>query len=507
MPRFAWLAVFAAAWLALASGPISALGQDEPKSKPDSKGKSSGIDKGKDDDSAPDEEKAKTKAKGDDDDDDSEIDSKSASKDSAVQVFADSAAERAMRNTYQEIRGQDRFMEYKQLLDMARGAAPVDRALLEKFVATQAVVLTKKANIQALLTPNPKATGTVSPTREPVLMAIPKATHEMLELLRYSENNLAFRSTYAELLRANLTPVLSGHLFSRTQAMTVLQNAASPDMLETFTSVLSDPKQPYAMKLSASLAISKLVDRGRRPGVNPQQAVKAGQALADLLATEGLPWFCKIRALEAMGSLRNSTDPQEGAGKATIATPAARLLLDPKERVDVRAWACWALGVMRYSPTDEVNYTLVAKGIGRLTIDIGEKMLSADQKKAAVFEALIVEQLLPAFTGSPGVPDTGFNSARLGAAAGVFQDLQKRIRDLGLAGERLIREPKTKVKANQAEVKGVVDSLAEAVAKIEAKSDQFTSAGPKLEFESEGSTKPESAKTDAAKATASPSGE
>ena len=301
---------------------VYAQAGDDPKNKQAGKGAATPPatkDDGKkaadapDGKAAKDADKADDKAKDDDDDDDDdEIDANTVAKISKVELIIDPAAEAATENTFPEVRGNDRINNYSLLEDMARGQGQLNRDEVRQYVDAQAVILSKHSNIQALLTPNAvkQTSNTAGGAGRDTRQAIARSTREMLTLLALSEGNGPFRNLLIENLRRVLEPLLNGHLFTRTQAIIVLEQTGSPELIDVFAKVLANSKQPLAVKMIAARGLTKIANHGRTLGLNPQQSIKASAAIANSLGNESDGfWFGQVRGLEALGSLRYASDP------------------------------------------------------------------------------------------------------------------------------------------------------------------------------------------------------
>ena len=168
--------------------------------------------------------------------------------------------------------------------------------------------------------------------------------------------------------------MLDKHLLTRIEAMIVLGNTRSPNAIDLFIKQLSNPDQTVWVKLWAARGLANVTQDGQID-LDAQRAMTAGKAVADFLEREkDLPWPVQVRALEALGALRQSSAaPLQGT--ADMASAALERLADPKARPEVRAWAAWALGLMRVNPQlAKYNYSLIAHYIGLLAADLGDKI-------------------------------------------------------------------------------------------------------------------------------------
>jgi hypothetical protein len=401
-----------------------------------------------------------------------------------VEHFSDPNVEAAMPNKFQEIVGLSRF-DSKPLEEMIRGVAPIDRGTIQKFITAQAVGLTSHRNIDAWLAANTGAT--TKKTNPNQAVEISNSTKQLLLILNQSEKNPAFRSIYLELLRSSLVPLLERHLATRFEAMVVLSKTGDPELIGVFTTQIENPRQLIGVKMLAARGITRITNRGQRLTVNPQEAIRAAKALTAFLETEkDTVWFAQLRALEALGSLRFSAVPLQGQGKAEMANEAMRFVADPDARLEVRAMACWALGWMRYTQQDKPNFDLIARGIGEVTVDIGKMMLRGDDDHVRGLLGIIVTEILPAFTGSSNVADSGlFNSAKNTSSTKALTEVYQQIKSLGLVARKLMLVPRTNPKLQKdtrSELEAQVNALSELLVKIAPKDNHLTPSGPAFQF-------------------------
>jgi len=251
---------------------------------------------------------------------------------------------------------------------MAGGAnANIERALIDRVVDAMVSKLTDHSNIQALIDPPAKQ----SPNA-PSVHAIQDATATLLEPIfrARSINNQAFLSVYNRALLQKLTPLLKNHLIPRIQAMIILGQSGSLEMLPTYEAQIRDPNQTIWVKLWALEGIVNIVEGGGRlPG---QAQVDAAKIVADFLEKEDdIPWPAQLRALEALTALRQGFVPNRSK-YADMANAAMRLLADADSKPEVRAEAAKALGLMQISSqVPKYNYDLVAHSAGLLAADLG----------------------------------------------------------------------------------------------------------------------------------------
>jgi hypothetical protein len=265
------------------------------------------------------------------------------------------------------IRPQVQQNDILQLNAMAGGAdANVEKAVIDRVVDAMASRLTDHANIQALIDPparqNPNA---------PTVRAIQEATSVLLEpiFLARSANNQSFLSLYNRTLIQKLTPLLKNHLIPRIQAMIVLGQSGSVEMLPIYEAQIKDPNQTIWVKLWALEGIVNVVEGGARM---TGQAVDAARVVADFLEKEDdIPWPAQLRAMEALSALRQGYAPNR-TKYADMANAAMRLLADADSKPEVRAEAARALGLMQIGASvPKYNHDLVAHSVGLLAADLG----------------------------------------------------------------------------------------------------------------------------------------
>jgi hypothetical protein len=258
-----------------------------------------------------------------------------------------------------------------QTLDaMAGGAAPLDIPLINRSVDAMVSKLTDHANIQALTDPSPKT----NPLAE-VNRAISDATASLLKPIFLARNNkqTGFLSQYSRVLAAKLTPVLKNHLIPRVQAMIVLGQAGSADLLPIYVAQIKDPNQTVWVKLWAFEGISNVIEEGSRP---PGDALPAtAKVIADFLTTaDDVPPPVQLRALEALSALRQGFEPQRPE-RAAMASVAMKFLADGDAKFEVRSEAARALGLMQVpGSVRKYNFALVAHSIGSLAADLGSQV-------------------------------------------------------------------------------------------------------------------------------------
>jgi hypothetical protein len=171
-------------------------------------------------------------------------------------------------------------------------------------------------------------------------------------------------------LLQKLSPLLKNHMIPRVQAMIVLGQSGSPELMPIYQAQIKDPNQSIWVKLWALEGIVNTVEAG--VPLSGQVQVDAAKVVADFLDKEDdIPWPAQLRALEALSALRQGFVPNRSK-YADMANSAMRLLADADSRPEVRAEAAKALGLMQISSAvPRYNYDLVAHSAGLLAADLG----------------------------------------------------------------------------------------------------------------------------------------
>jgi hypothetical protein len=322
------------------------------------------------------------------------------------QMFKDPIAEKALANTFPQLpepRPRLSPLEMNAVRGMAQGPAQADRNTIQRYVDTYAASLTNHANIKSMIEPGARVNREIETATGKL--------REPLEIARKNKNG-SFLETYNRALLATLPKLLKNHLLARIEAMLILSQTGSPAALDVFIDQLKDPDQTVWVKLLAAQGLTRAADEGRRD-LESRRSVLAARELTELLKQkDGVPWPVQFRALEALGSLRQSSSsllPNQAA--AEMATVALRYLADPEAQPAVRAAAAWALGMMRVSPqVNQYNFALVAHHIGKFAAELGERIattFTANPIQARFLTGLLLYRVYPAFTGEEESRESG----------------------------------------------------------------------------------------------------
>jgi hypothetical protein len=246
--------------------------------------------------------------------------------------------------------------------------ANIDTALIERVVDAMASKLTDHANLQALIDPPARPSPTAA-------RAIQEATTSLLEpvFLAKTAKNTGFLTSYNRVLQQRLAPLLANHLVARVQAMIVMGQSGSQELLGLYLAQIKDPNQTVWVKLWALEGIVNMAGEGAR--LTGQEQVAAAKIIADFLEKEDdAPWPAQIRGLEALGAMRQGFEPNKPK-PAAMANAAMKFLADPEARLEVRAEAARALGLMPITAAvPKYNHNLVAHAIGSLAADMAAEI-------------------------------------------------------------------------------------------------------------------------------------
>jgi hypothetical protein len=363
----------------------------------------------------------------------------------SAEVYKDPRAEKALElfGSVPAFRDNIRPGDVNQVKAMAAGQAGIDRATIEKVVQAMAARLLDRSNINALIAPDPKLRPNSA-----VLRAISEATDNLLEPLNSARmtNNKAFLDVYNRVLVDTLPKLLDKNLVTRTEAMIVLGQTGSREALPVYLSQLKDLNQTTQVKLWALRGIATLVDNGKgTAAISAGEAITAAKVIVDMLEKEkDAFWFLQMRALEALGALRQAST----AGNVTrpeMAAAAMKFLADPEARPEVRAAAAWALGMMQVSQNARFNYPLVSHEAGRLSAEIGEQASASfkdNPTRTSYLAGLLVAPIYQAFNGVSGARESGLlHAPALGQAQGYASKVNDLIASVARTAVELIRAP------------------------------------------------------------------
>lgn len=370
-----------------------------------------------------------------------------------VEVFKDPHAEAALAifKSVSGIKDSLRPQDINAVKSMAGGGDRLDEALIERYVSSMAARLIDKANINGLINPPVGRMGS-SITR-----AIQETSVNLIDPLNMARlaKNTAFLDIYSRQLINILPKLLDNNLVARTEAMIVLGQVASPRALPIFIKEIKEKNQTVQVKLWAARGIANVVDNGAAlSSVPASEALTASKAISDFLGTDkDTLWFLQMRALEALGSLRQAA-VATNLQKAEMAVTAMSFLAAPDGRPEVRASAAWALGMMQINPAIRgYNFPLVAYDTGTLAAEIGAQVNSgfrANQVRSNYLTGLLVAPIYQTFKGIDGARESGLlNAPALGSAQSYVARIADLTASVSKASIELIRAPNGQIDARQ----------------------------------------------------------
>ncbi len=400
-----------------------------------------------------------------------------------VEVYKDPRAAAAL-TVFKSTRFRDATRDViTSVREMAIGAGRPDPQAIQQYVEGMAFRLADKNNINGLLSPPPGKT----PSRE-----IQKASEHLLDPLNTARLlkpvNQAFLDAYTQELNNTLPKLLDNNLVTRTEAVIILGQAASPKSLPTFLSLIKDPNQTVQVKIWAVRGVSNIVANGTQtPNISAADAINAGKVIAEFLTREkDSLWFLQVRALEALGALRQASAPPT-IPKAEIANVAMSFLADEEARPEVRAAAAWALGMMLVNPSvPKYNYILIAHDTGRLAAELGEQvnmMAKPNATRANYLAGLLVGPVNETFQGIASARESGLqNSPTIGASKPVVSKIGDLSSSVARASVELLRGTSGQFKERQKELSDRVAALKDYLGKNPPKDFHLVPDGPEFQI-------------------------
>jgi hypothetical protein len=325
----------------------------------------------------------------------------------------------------------------KAVLQMAKGGQ-LDRPLIDRFVKTQLSQLTNHANVLAMLDDEADSQ---------LVKKFDDAARKLVQMIDTANDNnaVAFRKEYTKDLVANdVGPkVMTNNLYARNEFMVALSRTRDDQAIPMYIKQLDDRDQVVMAKHLAAVGLINLTQGGQRLDVDGSDAIRAAKALCEFLENERDSfWPVHARALQALGSLRQSTEDPAAGKQAEFAETALSYLADPKVNPSARAWAAWALGMMP-PVAAKYNFALIASHAGLAAADIAGRIVddqSKNQDLAKRYTDLLL-QIYQAFRVDPGqnIRKGGLMAMNLDAAQqSAVSEVEKRVRGLAKAALDLI---------------------------------------------------------------------
>lgn len=355
--------------------------------------------------------------------------------------------------------------EEKQLQSMAGGNGDINPRTINRFVEAKAAELTNKKAIETMMS----GEGAVNTAVRP----IEKATTALIAASRASNaaSNSPFMSAYTAAMIKSFTPLLEGHLITRTQATLALSSTGSLDVVPTLVKLLSDAKQPWQVKSLALLGVNNAIGDGRKIVAFNQRTQWTIAVINMLRNEEDAPWFLKSQAAQLIGNLRIISE-SVAEGKVHPAEVLMDFLTDEAQRPEVRLEAGRSLGLLdittQFRP---FNHQLVAVSMAEAIADIAEtaaEIPPTDSSRAQQLVAMMADRTVPAFQGIQGMVNSGYLQQMTYASADTkSQDAVKalfeKIKDTINAGSSYIRARGELIAARRTDFQTQIAELRKAI--------------------------------------------
>jgi hypothetical protein len=366
-----------------------------------------------------------------------------------------------LRSTVSKPVTQNELLDFKA---QAGGAnANIDKDLINRVVDAMVAKLTERANVQALVDPPDGLAASA-----PAFRGVQEATTTLLEPIFQAKSikNQTFLTTYYRVLREKLTPLLKNHLIPRVQAMVILGQAGIADYLPLYEAQIKDPNQPFWVKLWAIEGMVNVIEEGGR--LTAQDQIIAAKTVSDFLNKEDAPWPVQLRAMEALSAMRQGYEANKPQ-KAAMAHSAMAMLTDGNAKLEVRAEAARALGMMQIANAiPKYNYQLVGHAVGQLAADLGSRIATGwtgNEEKAKYYIAILFGPVFQAFDGVSSARDSGLVHAASGSSAKYIQNVFELVKpviqaanELRLAGQRQEKDRQKGLLAKVAALKDFLDA-------------------------------------------------
>ncbi len=463
----------------LAQAPGQTPAKDDPKPPVKGEEKGEAIEDPKGDPAAPDAPIAGL------------VDASKIKKIKPLEVFKDPRALKYLANTFPELKRPANYKsdgpmnETLAIKPMAGGVAPYDQAAVQRYVDYCVSELTNHANIKSFLEVPVTASKDAKKNAEQARL-IGRAADLLLEPLITAKEakNASFLTSYNKILLATLPKLLDNHLIARNQAMIVLGLSGNQDAVDLYVKQLSDPNQVVWVKEWAARGLTIATQSGKQDLRDIQKTLNAAKALSDFLdKEEDSPYVVKARVLEALGSLRQAST--QVSSKAEMSTAAMKLLSNREAHPLVRAWAAWALGMIKVGPqVPKYNYGLVAYSAGLAAADIGEMIVKTHEEsdhEATQLASYLLFQILPAFEGDVEVRESGF--MKMPGAKGdqkLISELLTKIQALSTSAVKLVQATPTVAKPRREDVAAKVADLRAFLDKNKPKDLALVPGGPQF---------------------------
>lgn len=359
-------------------------------------------------------------------------------------VFIDPVAKQAMRNDFEQLYTSYLAPGARAAIDRMARTGQVDRGAIDRHIKAAARALTDRDNIAEVIRTD---TGAPNVRR---LEAIEEAGVDLMSpyLIPASERNPRFMQEYNAQLLAVAPGLLQNHLFARVQVMEALSRMGDPQALGLLIELINSDDQPSVVKLLAAEGISE-VARAAGLALSPADRERAANALVAYVRDKpDAFWLARARAIEALGNLRTISGITN-RDQAVFAIAVLEFLGNEDLRVEPRAYAAWALGMIEVpSGYPQVNYALVAYYVGRLAETIGQRIVElsdpesevSNPERATYLTGVLVNQVFVALDGVRGVRNSGLrNAGSLGPHRNDVNRVHQLVKQVAAAAVELAR--------------------------------------------------------------------
>jgi hypothetical protein len=293
-----------------------------------------------------------------------------------------------------------------------------------------------------------------------------------------------FLTPYNRTLLLKMAPLLKNHLIPRIQAMIILGQSANPDALKLFEDQIKDDKQTIWVKLWALEGMANIAEEGQEltgHRLTASNQIDAGKVIADFLNNEDdIPWPAQLRALEALGAMRQGYRPS-APKEAEMASAAMRMLVDRDNKPEVRAEAARALGLMQTTAVPRYNHPLVAYATGQFVAELGSVIgssFSNNPVKSRYLTVILVGPVYEAFNGVEGKRESGLVPITSAGDSGSYVSaIFELFKPIAKAATDLLVSPSRQVPDRQKDLAAKVAALRQYLSKNPPRSRSLVQGG------------------------------
>jgi hypothetical protein len=360
-------------------------------------------------------------------------------------IFVDPKATAAMSGDFEQLHPSARvpLNSDRTIAQMVRGGR-VDASLIDRFIKDAARQLTDPGNIAAVAQP-----GGSQRNIEEIQNAGRNLMLPYLEVPNADQRDRRFLQEFNTRLLGVAPDLLKNHLYARVQVMQALARMGDPQALDLLVAQLGDADQPLIVKQLAAEGIEQIA-RDNSGSLSPPQREKAANALVGFLReNRDAYWLAHARALQALGTLRSISGIQN-RDEAVFADEVLQAISAPGLRLESRAWAAWAAGMLEVPPAyPQLNFTLATYMIGQLAVEVGERIVELSDprndggynpERVKYQTALLVSPIFQSLEGARGLSGSGLkNNQTLGDHRAYVNRVHQLVRQLAAASVELTR--------------------------------------------------------------------